>query len=111
MDWREAEGKIVSQSVRSRDEAVPQVTEARLSLWDVVYALNMAMACLVSYWIMLTLRIPGRVKVPRGDVQHQIHTASHKLNLAAAKWHKQGTRSACCADVDRRGVEPMRHLD
>jgi len=44
MDWREAEGKIVSQSVRSRDEAVPQVTEARLSLWDVVYALNMAMA-------------------------------------------------------------------
>jgi uncharacterized membrane protein YgaE (UPF0421/DUF939 family) len=52
MDWREAEGKIVSQSVRSRDEAVPQVTEARLSLWDVVYALNMAMACLVSYWIM-----------------------------------------------------------
>ncbi len=40
MDWREAEGKIVSQSVRSRDEAVPQVTEARLSLWDVVYALN-----------------------------------------------------------------------
>jgi hypothetical protein len=52
MDWREAEAKIVSQSVRSRDEAVPQVTEARLSLWDVVYALNMAMACLVSYWIM-----------------------------------------------------------
>src|SRR3984957_6372575 len=52
MDWREAEAKIVSQSVRSRDEAVPQVTEARLSLWDVVYALNMAMACVVSYWIM-----------------------------------------------------------
>jgi uncharacterized membrane protein YccC len=51
-DWPEAEGNVVSQSVRSRDEAVPQVAKARLSLWDVVYALNMAMACLISYWIM-----------------------------------------------------------
>jgi hypothetical protein len=42
----------VSQSVRSRDKAVPQVTEATPSSWDVVYALNMAMACLISYWIM-----------------------------------------------------------
>ena len=42
----------MSHSVRSRDEAVPQVAKARLSLWDVVYALNMAMACLISYWIM-----------------------------------------------------------
>jgi uncharacterized membrane protein YgaE (UPF0421/DUF939 family) len=52
MDWREAEGNIVSQSVRSRDETMPDVKDAELSCWDVVYALNMAIACLVSYWIM-----------------------------------------------------------
>jgi uncharacterized membrane protein YgaE (UPF0421/DUF939 family) len=31
---------------------MPKVQDARLSSWDVVYALNMAVACLVSYWIM-----------------------------------------------------------
>jgi uncharacterized membrane protein YgaE (UPF0421/DUF939 family) len=31
---------------------MPKVQDARLSSWDVVYALNMAIACLVSYWIM-----------------------------------------------------------
>ncbi len=31
---------------------MPEVKDAKLSSWDVVYALNMAIACLVSYWIM-----------------------------------------------------------
>jgi hypothetical protein len=26
--------------------------QARLSSWDVVYALNMAIACALSYWVM-----------------------------------------------------------
>jgi uncharacterized membrane protein YgaE (UPF0421/DUF939 family) len=42
----------VSQTVRYRDEILPKVIVARLSSWDVVYALNMAIACLISYWIM-----------------------------------------------------------
>jgi len=42
----------VSHPVRYRDEILPKVTEARLSSWDVVHALNMAIACLISYWIM-----------------------------------------------------------
>jgi hypothetical protein len=25
---------------------------ARLSSWDVIYALNMAIACAMSYWVM-----------------------------------------------------------
>jgi uncharacterized membrane protein YgaE (UPF0421/DUF939 family) len=29
-----------------------EVKDASLSAWDVVYALNMAVACLISYWIM-----------------------------------------------------------
>jgi uncharacterized membrane protein YccC len=31
---------------------MPQVKERRLSSWDVVYAVNMAIACLITYWIM-----------------------------------------------------------
>jgi len=31
---------------------MPQVESLRLSLWDIVYALNMAIACLITYWIM-----------------------------------------------------------
>jgi uncharacterized membrane protein YccC len=38
--------------VRSRDEVVPEVKSPKLSSWDVVYALNMAIACLITYWIM-----------------------------------------------------------
>ena len=36
----------------SRDEIVPDVKNPTLSSWDVVYALNMAIACLITYWIM-----------------------------------------------------------
>src|SRR3981081_848508 len=50
MDSREAEDR--SLSVRSRNEIIPEVKNTRLSLWDVVYALNMAIACLITYWIM-----------------------------------------------------------
>ena len=33
-------------------EAHAMSKRARLSLWDVVYALNMAIACAISYWII-----------------------------------------------------------
>jgi uncharacterized membrane protein YccC len=52
MDWREAEGgRSEMELVPSRDEVMPEAKDADLSAWDVVYALNMAIACLVSYWI------------------------------------------------------------
>ena len=35
-----------------RDEVIPEVKNPKLSSWDVVYALNMAIACLITYWIM-----------------------------------------------------------
>jgi len=38
--------------VRSRDEIIPEVKNPKLSSWDVAYALNMAIACLITYWIM-----------------------------------------------------------
>jgi uncharacterized membrane protein YccC len=38
--------------MRSKNAIMPQVESLRLSLWDVVYALNMAIACLITYWIM-----------------------------------------------------------
>jgi peptidoglycan/LPS O-acetylase OafA/YrhL len=38
--------------MRSRDAIMPQVKNQKLSSWDVVYALNMAIACLITYWIM-----------------------------------------------------------
>jgi uncharacterized membrane protein YccC len=42
----------LSQPVRYQDEILPEASDASLSSWDVVYALNMAIACLISYWIM-----------------------------------------------------------
>jgi uncharacterized membrane protein YgaE (UPF0421/DUF939 family) len=42
---------------------MPDVKDARLSLWDVVYALNMAIACLVSYLIMTRI-LSRSVDVP-----------------------------------------------
>src|SRR5258706_16469644 len=50
MDSQEAEDR--SLSVRSRNEIIPEVKNPKLSLWDVAYALNMAIACLITYWIM-----------------------------------------------------------
>jgi uncharacterized membrane protein YgaE (UPF0421/DUF939 family) len=38
--------------VLSRNEIIPEVNNPKLSSWDVVYALNMAIACLITYWIM-----------------------------------------------------------
>jgi uncharacterized membrane protein YgaE (UPF0421/DUF939 family) len=35
-----------------RDEVIPKVKSPKLSSWDVAYALNMAIACLITYWIM-----------------------------------------------------------
>jgi uncharacterized membrane protein YccC len=43
------------RSLRSdpvRDEVIPEVKNPKLSSWDVAYALNMAIACLITYWIM-----------------------------------------------------------
>jgi uncharacterized membrane protein YccC len=41
--------------MQSRDEIMSEVKDAKLSSWDVVYALNMAIACLISYWIMTNI--------------------------------------------------------
>jgi len=38
--------------MRSKNAIMPQVKNLRLSSWDVVYALNMAIACLITYWVM-----------------------------------------------------------
>ena len=38
--------------MQSRNEIIPEVKDPKLSSWDVVYALNMAIACLITYWIM-----------------------------------------------------------
>jgi uncharacterized membrane protein YccC len=52
MASREAEDRRSEmEPVQSRDEIMPEVKEAKLSAWDVVYALNMAIACLIAYWI------------------------------------------------------------
>jgi hypothetical protein len=52
MASREAEdGRSEMEPVQSRGEIMPEVKEAKLSAWDVVYALNMAIACLIAYWI------------------------------------------------------------
>jgi uncharacterized membrane protein YccC len=37
---------------------MPEVKDAKLSSWDVVYALNMAIACLISYLIITRLLLP-----------------------------------------------------
>src|SRR6202163_2188530 len=52
-DSREAEDRSSrSEPVRSRNAIMPQVKNPKLSSWDVVHALNMAIACLITYWIM-----------------------------------------------------------
>jgi uncharacterized membrane protein YgaE (UPF0421/DUF939 family) len=38
--------------MRSRDEVIQEANTPKLSSWDVAYALNMAIACLITYWIM-----------------------------------------------------------
>jgi uncharacterized membrane protein YccC len=38
--------------MRSQDAIMPKVKNPKLSSWDVAYALNMAIACLITYWIM-----------------------------------------------------------
>jgi uncharacterized membrane protein YgaE (UPF0421/DUF939 family) len=35
-----------------RDEVIPEVKNPKLSSWDVACAMNMAIACLITYWIM-----------------------------------------------------------
>src|SRR6202171_4545962 len=53
MDSREAEDRSLrSEPVRSRNEIISEVKNPKLSSWDVVHALNMAIACLISYWIV-----------------------------------------------------------
>jgi uncharacterized membrane protein YccC len=44
--------------MRPREVIMPEVKDAKPSSWDVVYALNMAIACLITYWIMI--HIPFR---------------------------------------------------
>ena len=52
-DLREAKDRSLrSEPVLSRNEIVPEVNNPKLSSWDVAYALNMAIACLITYWIM-----------------------------------------------------------
>src|SRR5258708_25136163 len=41
-----------SEPMQSKNAIMPHVKNLRLSSWDVVYALNMAIACLITYWIM-----------------------------------------------------------
>ncbi len=48
---REAEDRSL-RSDPVRDEVIPEVKNPKLSSWDVAYALNMAIACLITYWIM-----------------------------------------------------------
>ena len=38
--------------MRSRDEVIQEANTPKLSSWDVIYALNMAIACLITYWII-----------------------------------------------------------
>ena len=38
--------------MRSQNATVPEAKSLKLSSWDVVYALNMAIACLITYWVM-----------------------------------------------------------
>jgi uncharacterized membrane protein YccC len=53
IDSREAEDRSLrSEPLRSRNEIIPEVKNPKLSSWDVVHALNMAIACLISYWIV-----------------------------------------------------------
>ena len=38
--------------MRLHEDIMPEAKDAKLSPWDFVYALDMAIACLVSYWAM-----------------------------------------------------------
>ena len=38
--------------MQSRSEIIPEEKNPKLSRWDIAYALNMAIACLITYWIM-----------------------------------------------------------
>jgi uncharacterized membrane protein YgaE (UPF0421/DUF939 family) len=38
--------------MRLHEDIMPEAKDAKLSSWDVVYALDLAIACLVSYWAM-----------------------------------------------------------
>jgi uncharacterized membrane protein YccC len=54
MDLQEADGgRSEMDPVRSRDDIMSDMQDAELSSWDVVYALNMAVVCLICYWIMI----------------------------------------------------------
>ena len=35
--------------------ALPETKHDKLTTWDVVYSLNMAVACLITYWIITSL--------------------------------------------------------
>ena len=39
-----------SEPVQSQNATIPKLKSLKLSSWDVVYALNMAIACLITYW-------------------------------------------------------------
>src|SRR6266852_4177737 len=53
MDAREAEDRSLrSEPMQSRNEIIPEVKDPKLSSWDVVEALNMAIACLITYWVV-----------------------------------------------------------
>src|SRR3984957_1396152 len=41
-----------SEPVQSQNATMPEVKSPKLSSWDVAYALNMAIACLITYWIV-----------------------------------------------------------
>jgi uncharacterized membrane protein YccC len=49
--WEAEDQSLRSEPMRSRDEIIPEVKNPRLSWWDVAHALNMAIACLITYWI------------------------------------------------------------
>jgi uncharacterized membrane protein YgaE (UPF0421/DUF939 family) len=41
-----------SEPVQSQNATIPKLKSLKLSSWDVVYALNMAIASFITYWIM-----------------------------------------------------------
>jgi uncharacterized membrane protein YccC len=56
MGSREAEGERTrSELPRPRYKVAREVTDAKLSLWDIVDAVDMAIACLITYWIVTRL--------------------------------------------------------
>jgi uncharacterized membrane protein YccC len=61
--WEAKDQSLRSEPMRSRDETIPEVKNPRLSWWDVAYALNMAIACLITYWI-ITHTLSRFVDVP-----------------------------------------------